>query len=450
MRPTSHIIVGAATIFLTLITFNVRLQAEGKRVPLPAALIMNEANELVANDRVSDAIELLEGFKAKSLDLGNTNIKRPDPRGYRHYLVSFLLGNLYLTTDQVTKAITEYQWTVKKEPTYFQAWSNLAKAYFDAQRFDEAANAFTRAYLLDEEHNPEYLYYAAVALLSNDYPQDAVRVLNRIRRFHPDGMPLSWKKLLVSIYFKLETPRDALPLIKEIIASESGDEIRKWQEILVSQYIYLEMKQEAMAYAELLVSIDPAYGKWWKTLASLKLENELYSETLTALIIYSKLESLTMEEQKLLASLCLALEIPVEASRIYEDIARQTLNKEILSGLIASYSRLHQPEEVIRWISIGLEQFEDDELRYLKGNLLFELARFAEAIQDYTKLTQSTAKRGEAWLMLGYSYINLSDTKAAVNALGEAIKFPKQESAAREMLRRIQRHTDTESRISGK
>ncbi|HEX4086810.1 MAG TPA: tetratricopeptide repeat protein [Chthoniobacteraceae bacterium] len=57
---------------------------------------------------------------------------------------SFTLGNLCMQQGRYADAIAAYETTVKADPTFAQAWNNLAIAYQDLGQDDKAMAAFRK------------------------------------------------------------------------------------------------------------------------------------------------------------------------------------------------------------------------------------------------------------------------------------------------------------------
>ena len=58
---------------------------------------------------------------------------------------AFTLGNLCLQQGRWADAITAYQVAVKGDPTFAEAWNNLALAYQNAGQEDKAMAAFRKS-----------------------------------------------------------------------------------------------------------------------------------------------------------------------------------------------------------------------------------------------------------------------------------------------------------------
>lgn len=403
-------------------------------VPLPVAILLNQINKLMSQDKLDDAIVQLEAHQNRGLKLKKGS-RRYRQQGFNHYLVNFALGNCYLNQGQVKKAMNKYQQVTQQNPEYFGAWINLAKTEYELKHFLGSAKAFLKAYETMHEKDPTFLFYASAAFMSGEDPQNAYNSFVRLLELHRDSVKTEWQETLVSILFSLNRPKEALPYIIKITEQTTGEKRKKWQEILLYQYISLEMDKEAMEYVEFLVSDDPLDPKWWKGLAQLKLRDNRYDETLVALTIYSKLKTPTQQEKLLMASLCLSLDIPIQSSRVLEAIADQEIKPKIIQGLVQSYQRLYQPQYVLKWINVGLTHFEDAHLRMIKGNLLFEMQKYADAAVEFQTILDKNKNSGQAWLMRGYVAWKQNHTEIARLSLEQAAKYPNQKQAALNVLK---------------
>lgn len=292
------------------------------RLPLSAAVCINKAKRLFQNQKVYEAIALLEEFTAHQ---SKANQKEIQKKGYNHYYIYFLLENYYLTLIQEEKnelffqnAMTHYQHSLQLNPVFSTAWLNLAKCQYDTGLFIKAAESFEKGYDTAKIQKPIHLYYAALCYFQAKKSATALDVFNRLLKTHPDQIAPVWKETLVHILFSLEKYEAALPWLEKLTITTKDEPQKKWQEILLYQYISLKMDKKALDYAEFLTRTDMLYPKWWKALCHIHLEKNQYVQGLSALIIYGYLTPMTRKEILLAADLYLSLNIPVKAAYLYE------------------------------------------------------------------------------------------------------------------------------------
>lgn len=389
-------------------------------IPRPVAILLNQVSDLTRQNNCKEVVTLLESNSRS------------------HYLLSFALGNCYLQLSKTKQAVQIYNQILSVKPHYFPAWSNLAKSYYELKMYLKAAKSFHAGYECSNPPKREFLYFSAVSFQIGRQPEKALNMFHLLMNHHPDNPPIQWKVSLVQVLLSLNKNREALPHIEEVIKKLNNPrKIKIWEETLLFQYINLGMREKATAFAEFLVSKDPLEPKWWKGLAHLKLAAKEYKDTLIILTIYSQLAALTPDEKKLLASLNQRLDIPVQSARLYEQILAEKIKPEIIQGLVQSYLKLQQPATALKWVRIGLQNFENLSLRLIKANLLVEMEAYQEASEDFQKLTVKDPNNGRFWLMLGYTALKSENHNLAISALKKAVAFEKQKQSAQNLLKQI-------------
>jgi len=403
-------------------------------IPRPAHLMLIEISKLMASNQYDQAIFKLEAFQKKA-SANNRSSKRT---GNHHYLVTFALGNCYLNTALPDRAVEKYRIVTKDNPHYLPAWSNLGKAYLQLQQHKKAAESFEQAFELSNRLESQFLYLAAAAYLADGQPKFALERMLLLKKNHPREFTATRQETQVQALFALNRFREALPLIQNIIRTVQGPRKKTWQEILLYQYISLKMQPAATALAEELVQQYPLEPKWWKGLAHLYLAANRLDETLISMIVYNRLQPLSAEEKKMLASLNLSLNLPRQAARLYEALAEVKPEPQIIRNLAYSQLKLGDTDAALKWIDFGLQQFEDTDLLLLKANLHFNQEQFELASSASEKLTRSDPGQGQAWLMWGYSNWKLGKVKTAREALVKATKFKQQKIAALALLKQLE------------
>jgi tetratricopeptide (TPR) repeat protein len=434
MNGTRFLLIG----FIVCCLFMTRGQQTAlsqEEIPRPAHLLLNTVSKLIESNHFHEAIRQLESFQNKALK----NSRHSKKVGNHHYLINFALGNCYLNTDQPDRAAEKYREVITERPRNFPAWSNLGKAYFQLQQHEKAADSFFRAYQISDPKQSQLLYLAATSHFTADQPEIALDRLLWLKQQHPAELFPGRQETLIQVLFALNRPREALPMIKTVIQNLTGQRKKNWQEILLSQYVTLNMHPAAISFAEELVLQDPLEPKWWKGLAHLQLTANLYHEALLSMTVYKRLKPLSAEEQKLMASLNLSLNIPLQATRIYEELMGTTVEPDIVKGLAHGYLKLDNKSMALKWIDTGLQHFEDSDLLLLKANLHFEQQQLELAESAYEKLVTLNPELGQAWLMWGYTAWKLGQESTARKALKRAMRFKTQKKSALALLNQMGR-----------
>lgn len=434
MIGTRFLLTGLITCCL-FVGYGQKTAMSQVEIPRPAHLLLNKVSTLIESNQCREAIHLLESFQNRA----PKKSRRSKKAGNHHYLISFALGNCYLHTDQPERAAEKYQTVITDSPRYFPAWSNLGKTYFQLQQYESAAEHFLQAYQISDYKQNRFLYLAAVSDIAGDQPEAALEKLLLLKQRHPEAFSTARQETLIQVLFTLKRYQEALPVIRKVIRHIAGQQKKNWQEILLNQYVSLNMNPTAMALAGKLALQDPLEPKWWKALTHLHLTANHHDEALLSMTIYKQLTPLSAEEKKLFASLNLSLNIPVQATRIYEELLQTKEEPEIFKRLVHSYLKLDNTTAALQWIDTGLQHFEDVELLLLKANLLFENQRFEQAGRAYEQLVSLNPKQGQAWLMWGYSAWKTGREATARKALNQARTFKGQKESALAVLNQMGR-----------
>lgn len=379
-------------------------------MPISVTFMLNKAGQLAHDDKIEEAIMLLETFQKKAETAGSKTLKR---KGYTHYYIDFVLGNYYLMLSQTQKAVVSYQIALEKKEDLSDAWINLAKCYYDLNQPEKAASSFLKGYETSTEKQAIHLYYSSVTYMMAKDEKKAYILFQRLLKAHPHKIELPWKESLVQILFSLEKYQEALPHIETLAQKSVGNKKKEWQEILLSQYMMMQMDEKALSYAEWLTQVDTLEPKWWKALCQIHLSKNKYEDGLVSLFIYSLLSPLTDEENKLMADLFMTLGIPVKATEYYHELLKRTHSTEIIKKLAQSYIRMHDLEAALNSVDKGLQEKKDMELLALKGNLLYETEKYRQAADVYQEILEKDKNDDKSLLMLGYALWNMGETNGA-------------------------------------
>jgi len=430
-----HSVLIIAFLFLSLA---VSIPAYGKRenkIPPAARLVILKTQRLMAAKKFQEAAGVLEKFRAKAKKIKPGEV---DSRGYDHHLIDFTLGNCCLMMEKYQAAEKCYRAAVTKNPGLHAGWKNLAKCCYDIQAYDKAAQSFLNAYEVNPEKEASILYFGGVCYLAAGESKKAVNVFKRLLTKHPADVRLEWKEAFAQACLACDQYLEALPFVEDLSKKTRGKKRGQWQEMRLQIYLSLDMNQKALRYVSRLVREDPLKPKWWQGLAHLHLKENRYESALTVLIIKGFLDPLSEREQKTIADLYMAVDIPVQAVRFYKMIVGKVPEPDMAYRIARGYLRQHRPEEAIEWVEQGLKNKKDPRLLLLKGDLLYELERFAAAAVAFETAARQKAGSGRAWLMAGYAALNAKSPEKARLAFKKASRYPKQKRAALKALRQLQ------------
>jgi len=410
------------------------------RIEMPPGVVitLNKASKLVESDKTAEAIDVLKRFKNKHKKVDPTTAKK---RGYTHYAIDFTLGNYYLMLSKPKKAVSHFQEAVAKQKNYSDAWINLAKCYYDLEKFDSAAQAFKKGYQTQTQKKAIYLYYSTVCYTSADDFQSAESVFRLLLKNHPKEITLEWKETFVHILRSQQKETIALPYIEELAEKTLGKKQKEWREMLLYQYMSLNMDTKAIAYARWLTKVDTLEGKWWKALSHLYFQKDQYKKGLVSLLVYSFITPLTSQELTLIGDIHLMLGMPDKSVTYYEKLLKDSLDAKIIKKIVNGYIRLYDYEKALSWLNQGLTLKMDSkmslELLKLKGNLLFEAEKYKDSAKIFQKICKKEKKKGHYLLMLGYAALNSGQLDKAQKAFTKAKKYKKQYREARKALRHL-------------
>jgi tetratricopeptide (TPR) repeat protein len=411
-------------------------QPNAQDLPLSVCMVLAKITPMLRNNEYSRAIETLLTFQAQGVSAAEPG--RSDSKGHHHPEIYFALGNCHLLQGHYEPAAAAYRQALTRDASHSSAWLNLAKACYEMKQYTEAGHSFARGYKTAKEKIPEHLYYSAAAYMMADKPVCAIECFEQLLASHPTYFKPEWKEHLVHALLAVDQPRRALPYIRELADTYSGDKQIQWQEILLYQYLQLAMAREALNLALTLTRQAPTVAKWWKALTHIQLNAGQYEEALTSLIVHSYLAPLSLEEKKLLADLNLQLGIPINAAPVYETCLKEKPDEQLLQRLVLAYRQLGRPETALECIDAFGVNPNDTDLMLLKGELLYSLKEFEKAAAAYRRAAQNGGRQiGRAWLMAGYAAWQMNDISASRDAFAKAVDCKEEKKAATEALRQL-------------
>ncbi len=410
--PTHPLIV-STLLLLFLLTSAMPPQAtaaESKKNDLPPAAraILVKAHQLINDKAYAQATQVLADFQ-RTAPAGQA--RTGEDKGWFHAEVCNTLGICLLYREKYSEAAEALTKAVESDPNHQGAQVNLGKALYELGRHGPAAECFLSAYTIGGNTNPEYLYFAAVARMLDKHYAQAVPLFERLLAEHPAKVQTEWRENLIHALQGAGEHRRALPHIKSLGESLTGDKQRQWQEILLHQYLYLGMDEEALVYAEKLCATTPAEPKWWRALTHIHLQHNRYKEALSSLLITSYLSPPTPEEARLTADLYLQLGVPRQAVSRYKAMIGEKFTPQLLTNLLVALQQTGNTEEALN----ALEKFAPSplapDLALQRADLLFTLGRYQEAAKLYNKIasTSTGKQRDRALQMVEYAKARLAE-----------------------------------------
>jgi tetratricopeptide (TPR) repeat protein len=408
-----------------------RADAASNRSNMPPVVkaVLARVAPLIRQNAYDRALETLNAFKSRG---GKAPVSgAPDAKGYHHPEIYFALGTCHLLKNDYAPAVQAFEQALLQDPTHSYAWLNLAKAAYELKDYSRAARAFAQAYDNAPVKNPDHLHFSAVAYLMAGRSQASIAAFDTLFNNYADQVRPAWRENYVHALLAAGLARRALPHMRILAERTTGEKQIRWQEILLHQYLQLEMLEQARIYALDLTRRAPTRAKWWKALTHVYLQDGQYTPALTALIVYSYLETLSDPEAKLLADLHLQLGIPIKAAPLYESVLQKKADARLLYNLMLALQQLGRSEQALEALQRSAPDTQDPNLLMLKADLLYNLERYQSAAQAYRQTAQMDSRyKGRAWLMAGYAALQADDVDAGRRAFKQAATFSRHRKAA--------------------
>jgi tetratricopeptide (TPR) repeat protein len=115
-------------------------------------------------------------------------------------------------------------------------------------------------------------------------------------------------------------------------------------------------------------------------------------------------------------------------------------SNELIEKIIQCHQMAGQTKKALNWVNRGLTKNETHNLLMMKGNLLYELKRYNEAISVFEAATGKKSRDpGRPWLMIGYSAWLNDELEKAKGAFEKAAGYKKHKKDAEVNIERIDR-----------
>ncbi|MDD2467019.1 MAG: tetratricopeptide repeat protein [Desulfobulbus sp.] len=410
----SRLVVLGCGVLLTLLMVVAPCKAED--LPTPVRLVLAKAAPMMSVKEYGKAAAVLEPALAKSET--------------RHAELAFALGNCRLLRGDRAGAIKAYIEAVELDPNHAHAWLNLAKAQYEAKAYKEAGRCFAKGYGAEQPKKADNLYFSASAYLMAGAHREAISSFERLFAASKSIKP-EWREQYIHALVDGGQSKRAVPLIRDLIAHSTGVQQSRWQEVLLSQYVRLNMHSEGAAFARQLIDQQPDQARWWKALAHIQLAANDYEDALSALIAYSMLKPLSLQENQLLADLYLQTGIPAKAVPFFSRQLQAKSDSRTAQRLAMAYQRMDQPAKALEILHRYRNLEVDPRLLMLQGEICYSLQRYVDAATSYRRAAGlKGGHQGQSWLMAGYAAMQAQDFEASRQALSKAVQFDREKKAA--------------------
>ena len=287
------------------------------------------------------------------------------------------LGQLYLVQEQPDKAIVILEnWFDKESSPSAQSYVMLAQAFAQKKQYRKAIPPLQKANSLSEIAHAE------------------------------------WYEALLAMHYELQSYRDCVPLLKEMLR------------------------------------LFPEQGEYWAQLASVYMALNDLDAALAALELAFRKGVLSNEQALLqLAQLYLADGLPYKAARLIEqqintgNIGNTAKHRELLAY---AWSNARERKQAISALQRALKDKATPELRLRLAQWYVEAEKWREVTEVLAPISGKKNDRttAQARLLLGMAYYELGDTRAAQELFILARQFPETRQSAQQWLDFIESLTE--------
>ena len=357
-----------------------------------------------------------------------------------HPSLRYRLGAFLLEDGQPAAALEHLQRVCNAHGDVEAAWLDYARAAYETETYETAADAFARAYEIQQgnavrhghdhdtghgdaghgdadthdpaghhaghhEADPRLMYYSAVSWVLADRPVRAVDALLPLVVASTGPVPIDWVQALVSAAAACERPARVDPAVDRLLQDHPTD-----------QASWLLASQQAQLGGDLpTAAVRQQVADW--------------------------IVPLGRQETRRLAELYAAAGVPRMAARVYARLWPQ--ESDLARPLAVSWLQAQEPDSarvVIEAALTGGETGGDKDLWSLLGDLEYGCENWLAAQQAYARAVAADPQNGRAWLMQGTCALKRNDTTAARRILTAALERDKVATDARRLLRYLDEH----------
>ncbi len=318
------------------------------------------------------AKELSEKGRVKEAYLKLVKFKKENPE-VKDWGLSLFLGNLAWQLGKKEEAVAQWQEASSLAPAEVAPLQNLGKAFFEMERFEEAARMFFRAWKVSGDS--AFRLYGALSLLKAGRVKEALGHLEALRR--------------------------------------EGRKEEMLLRALLEAYLNLKKEKEAEEVLLKLLKAHPERVEYWRLLAYLREQSEDRLGSASALMVALSLkEDPTLKQQLLEAYKALGLWLA--AARLLE--ASQGIVQGKAGALCELYLLGGRPGEALKWAKEAFAR--TGEKRWLKemAEIQISLGLHEEA---YIALRKEVRRRSDPhlWYLFGLCALKMGRLEEAEEAL---------------------------------
>jgi tetratricopeptide (TPR) repeat protein len=271
--------------------------------------------------------------------------------GYDLYLQGLYFSNKSSEED-LRKALSFFQRSLEKDPTFSRAWTGIAKVWFflgdvhvkPLDAYPQSKAAALKAIALDEKDAEAHCYLGeAKRILDWDLTGEAAE-LNRALQLDPNSAPVHFFLALLPL-FRGEL-KEGLGLVLEAEKLDPLSPIISY--VATAAYLADKRVDEAIIAGQRTQQLDPHYFYLDSNLAAAYREKGNFAE---AIALYAKAQ----EEQRFpssgLAITYARMGQQIEARKILDQLLQERQTRYVSAQTIAAvYVAFGEKEEAFRWL----------------------------------------------------------------------------------------------------
>jgi len=244
-----------------------------------------------------------------------------------------------------------------------------------------------------------------------------------------------------SLHAQLDEFRESITAVdRAILLADEPKE--QWYQLKFAMHVELDEYRNAIEALKVLIDMSPDKKNYWLQMSALYMELDEPAASKSTLALAYRRDLLDRSSEFLqLASLFQMQDSPRQAAEVMEDgIARGIVestrrNWEMIGG--AWYEARELEKALVAYENAGAVS-DEGKIDLQRAFLLVDLERWQEARMAIRRALElgglSEAQRGNAYLLLGISAINLDDEAQAQSAFNQASNYSRVRQAAREWI----------------
>jgi TolB-like protein/serine/threonine protein kinase/predicted Zn-dependent protease len=388
------------------------LRREGNRVRIAAELTNTRSGfhlwaetydrELAGVFALQDEItrSIVDALKIKLA------ISLPAPEQRNTEVYDLYLQGLYFSNkgseEDLQRALSFFQRTVEKDPTFSRAWTGIAKVwYFLADVYVKPLDAYPaskeaalKALALDEKDAEAHCYLSEAKRVLDWDLAGADAELERALQFDPNS---AWAHLFSGLHplFHGEL-RDGLQLILEAEKLDPVSPITSY--VATAAYLANDRIDDAVIEGQRTLQLDPNYFYLDSVLAAAYREKSRFAE---AIALYTRAQEATHLPSSGLAITYARMGQQTDAQNILGQLVQARERRYVSAPLIAAVSTaIGDKEEAFRWLEIAYAEHSGvlqwiaflPEFRALHSDARFPqlLQRIGASQDTILKITETT------------------------------------------------------------